>query len=79
MLQWILQDILENQPFQRTAEFIEMKGIVIFVKVDEMYTILKSLIATGYWSRHEVGMDDQSFSWSLPFNVHMFTTTNDPA
>ena len=39
-LQWILQDILENQSFQRTAKWIEMKGIVIFVRVDEMYNIL---------------------------------------
>ena len=30
-----------------------MKGIVILVKVDEMYNIFKSLIATGYWSRYE--------------------------
>ena len=27
---------LENQAFQRTAKFIEMKGIVILVKLDEM-------------------------------------------
>ena len=29
LLQWILQNILENQAFHRTAKFIEMKGIVI--------------------------------------------------
>ena len=27
--QLILQNILENQVFQRTAKFVEMKGIVI--------------------------------------------------
>ena len=41
--QWILRNILENQAFQRTAKFIEMKGIVIFVKLDEMYNISKSI------------------------------------
>ena len=50
LLQWILQNILENQTFQRKAKFIMvdfyemdfMKGIIILVKVDEMYNILKS-------------------------------------
>ena len=51
--QWILQNILENQAFQRTAKFIEMKGIVKLAKVDEMYNIFKSLLATGYWPRGE--------------------------
>ena len=32
-----------------------MKVNVILVKVDEMYNILKSMPATGYWSRHESG------------------------
>ena len=49
LLQWILEYILENQTFQRIAKFIMadfyemdfMKGIVILVKVDEMYNILK--------------------------------------
>ena len=44
LLQWILQNILENQTFQRIAKFIMtdfnkmefMKGIVVLVKVDEM-------------------------------------------
>ena len=35
--QRILQNVLENQAFQRTAKFIEMKGTVILVKVDEVY------------------------------------------
>ena len=30
-----------------------MKGIVKLVKVDEMYNILESLLATGYWPRGE--------------------------
>ena len=44
LLQWIFQNILENQTFQRIAKFIMvdsyeidfMKGNVILVKVDEM-------------------------------------------
>ena len=50
LFQWKLQNILENQAFQRIAKFIMvdfyemdfMIGIVILVKVDEMYNILKS-------------------------------------
>ena len=50
LLPWILQNILVNQAFQRIAKFIMadffemgfMKGIVILVKVDETYNILKS-------------------------------------
>ena len=30
----------------RTTKVIEMKGTVILVKVDEMYNILKSVLAT---------------------------------
>ena len=49
LLQWILQNILENQTFQRIENFIMadfyemdfMKGATL-VKVDEMYNILKS-------------------------------------
>ena len=44
LLQWTLQNILENQTCQRMEKFIMadfygmdfMKGIVILVKVDEM-------------------------------------------
>ena len=42
LLQWILQNTLENQTFQRTAKFVIyykmdfMKGIGISLKVDEM-------------------------------------------
>ena len=49
------QNILENQAFQGTPKFIDMKGVVILVKVDDTYNILKSLLATGYWSRHGGG------------------------
>ena len=44
LVQWILQNILENHTFQRIPKFIMadfyeidfMKGIVILVKADEM-------------------------------------------
>ena len=44
LFQWILQNILENQTFQRIAKFIMtdfyemefMKGILILVKLDEI-------------------------------------------
>ena len=55
LLQWIFKNIIENQALQRTATFIEMKGIVMLVKVDEVYNILKILLATSYWSRYEDG------------------------
>ena len=61
MLHCDLRNILENQTFQRTVKFIEMKVNVILVKVDEMYNILKSLLATGYWSRHESGNGRSKF------------------
>ena len=61
LLKWILQYISENQTFQRTAKFIMadfyendfMKDIVILVKVDEMYKILKSLPANRFSPRDE--------------------------
>ena len=34
-----------------------MKGIVILVKVNKMHSILKSLLATGYWWRDEIGIE----------------------
>ena len=45
-----------NQMFQRTAKFIManfyemdlMNGIVILVKEDEIYNILKTMLATDY-------------------------------
>ena len=45
--------------FQTTTKFIMadfsemnfMKGIVILVKVDEIYKILKSTLANDFWSR----------------------------
>ena len=47
---WILQNVLQNQTFQRIAKFIIanfyeidfMKGSIILGEVDEMYYILKS-------------------------------------
>ena len=50
LLQWILQNILEYQTFGKMVKFVMvdfyemdfMKSIVILVKVDEMYNILKS-------------------------------------
>ena len=50
LLQWIFQNILENQTFQKIVKFIMvdsyemdfMKAIVILVKEDEAYNILKS-------------------------------------
>ena len=69
MLQWILQNILKIQTFQRTAKLIIanfykmdfMKGIVILLKVDKMYNILKSLLATVISRDMKVKLDDQSF------------------
>ena len=50
LLQWILQNILKTQTFQRVEKFIMvdsykmdfMEGNVILVKVDELCSILKS-------------------------------------
>ena len=49
LLRWVLQNIIENQTFQRIAKFIiwsiSMKWTlwkVLVVKVDKMYNILKS-------------------------------------
>ena len=56
LLQWILQNILENQTFRRTAKFIEIKSIALLVKADWIYNILKTLLATGTWLRDEGGI-----------------------
>ena len=64
LLKCISHNIFENQTFQRTWKFIMadfyemdfMKCIVISVKVVEMYSILKSLLATAYWLREEGGI-----------------------
>ena len=60
LLQSNLQNILENLAFKRTVKFIEIKGIVILVKVDEMYNIVKCLLATG--RDMKVELDDQGFA-----------------
>ena len=44
--------------FQNAAKFSKadfMKGIVILVKVDEMYKMLKSLLTNRFWSRDGIG------------------------
>ena len=64
LLKWILQNISENQTFQRTAKFTManfyeidfLKGIVILVKVDEMCKILKSLLDNHFWSKDAGGI-----------------------
>ena len=60
LLQSNLQNILENLAFKRTVKFIEIKGIVILVKVDEMYNIVNPLLATG--RDMKVELDDQGFA-----------------
>ena len=80
LFQWILQNILENRTFQRIpkfimADFYEMdftKGIVILVKVDEMYNILKSAsnhLLNERWDGNEWS---KSFFW---WYAHTFTTS----
>ena len=48
-----------------------MKRIVILVKVDEMYNILKF---ASHCREMKMELDDQSFCWGVPLNVHTFTT-----
>ena len=60
LLQSNLQNILENLAFKKTVKFIEIKGIVILVKVDEMYNIVNPLLATG--RDMKVELDDQGFA-----------------
>ena len=49
---WFLKKTYERRKrrcsngFCRISKFIETKGVVILVKVDEMYNILKSVLAT---------------------------------
>ena len=41
------------------ADFYEMdfmKGNVILINIDEMYKILESLLANGFWSRDKGGI-----------------------
>ena len=52
---------MENHIFRRSTKFIIVdfyeidfsKGILIYVKVDEMHKILKSLLTHHFWSRVE--------------------------
>ena len=63
MLKLILQNISENQKVKRTAEFIIagfyeldfMKGNARLVKVDDKYKVLKSSLASRFWSRDGIG------------------------
>ena len=49
---WFLKKTYERRKrhcsngFCRISKFIEMKGVAILVKVDEMYNILKNVLAT---------------------------------
>ena len=50
-------DVSENSKiyYGRFLQNGLMKGIVILVKVDEMYKIFKSLLANRFWSRDGIG------------------------
>ena len=47
-----------------------MKGIVILVKVDEMYNIVKFASQVFIGREIKIELDDQRFCWRLPLNVH---------
>ena len=62
LIQRILQNILENEMFQRIAKFIMVDSSEMdlqLLKVDEMYRSW-SLLATVYWSR-----DEDRIGWSM--------------
>ena len=67
LLQWILQNILENQTFQKIAKFI----IASFYEMDFMKDTW-NLLATVYWSRDtrdKMEMDDRScFAGDTPIH-----------
>ena len=71
LLEWVLQNTLENQMFQRIEEFIMadfykmdfMKGIVILVKVDGVYNILKSASHCLLVERWDGDEWSKFFSW----------------
>ena len=75
-LQQILQNILENETFQRIAKFIMlhccemdfMKGIFTFAKVDEMYNIL--MFASYCLFVDRLSWNWISFCCSLPLNIY---------
>ena len=50
-------DVSENTKFTMTNlyEMDFMKGIVILLKVDQIYKILKSLLTNRFWSRDGIG------------------------
>ena len=84
LLQWILQSILENQTLQRTAKLIIWLIMVDFYGMDVMKGIGSKIrwdvqnlqVYYPLFIGREIKMelDDQSFCWSLPLNVHTFTT-----
>ena len=47
-----------------------MKDIVILVKVDEMYNIVKFASQVFIGREIKIELDDQRFCWRLPLNVH---------
>ena len=71
-----------DQMYQRTTKFIEMKSFVILEKKDEMYNILKPLLATGNGSRDEgrIGLSNLlagAFTKTLPYSrnrLHLLVT-----
>ena len=80
LLQWILQNILENQTFQRTEKFImadfyemhfKMKGIVILVRVDEMLSILKSASDSLFVERWDENGCSKIFCWRYAHTFNM--------
>ena len=52
-----------------------MEGIVILLKADDI-AISSSLLATVTGREMKIELDDQSFSWSLPLNIHTSTFTS---
>ena len=78
LLQWILQNIFGNQTFQRIVKFIMadfcemdfMRDIVILVKVDEMYYILKFASHCLLVERWDGNGWSQFFCWTY---AHFFT------
>ena len=71
------QNILENKKLIMvdSYEMDVMNGLVILVKVDEMYNILKSASHCLLIWEIKMELDDESLCWSLPLNIHTFTTS----
>ena len=54
-------EYLRKSGVSETSKVYLIKGIVILVKVDEMYNILKRLLATSWWPRDEGGIGLSKF------------------